>query len=99
MAQADIIVSAHSCLGDDNKSVDDQPQETWLDRVHTSGQILLLLIACLLILFSILIAGFESGILVGTLVAVAWFFLAIGWWIVYRLLCYVVSPRSESHTP
>ena len=86
-------------MRNDDKTVDSQPQETWLDHVHTSGQILLLLIACFLTLFSILNAGIESGMLLGTLVAVAWLFLAIGWWVVYRLLCYAVSPRSESRTP
>ena len=79
--------------------MDGQLQETWLDHAHTSGQILLLLLACLLVLFSILSSGIESGTLVGTLVAFAWCFLAIGWWGVYRLLCYVISPRNESHTP
>lgn len=82
-------------MRDDDKTVDGQPQDTWLDHAHTSGQILLLLIACLFILFSILSSGLESGILVGTLVAVAWLFLAIGWWIVYRLLCYIIKDRPR----
>ena len=81
----------HSCMRDDDKAVDSQPQETWLDHVHTSGQILLLLTACIFILLSILNAGIESGMLVGILVAGAWCFLAIGCCIVYRVLCYVVS--------
>ena len=99
MVQTDIIVSMHSCMRDDDKTVDDQPQETWLDHVHTSGQILLLLITCFFVLFSILSSGIESGTLVGTLVALAWCFLAIGWWLVYRLLYAVISPRSESPPP
>ncbi len=82
-------------MRDDDKTTDGQPQETWLDHVHTSGQILLLLIACLFILFSILSSGLESGILVGTLVAIAWLFLAMGWWIVHRLLCYIVKDRPR----
>ena len=77
---------------------EEQRSETWLDHAHTSGQILLLLLTCLFILFSILDAGLESGTLVGMIAALAWFFLSIGWWLVYRLLGYVISPRRESHT-
>ncbi len=82
-----------------DKNAGSQEQTTWLDHVYTSGQILLLILACFIILFSILAAGFESGTLVGTLVSVAWLFLSIGWWIVYRLLCYALPSESRARTP
>ena len=93
------MLSVQSDMRDDNTAMGSEPRETWLDHVHTSGQIFLLIAACFLVLLSILIAGIESGILVGTLIAMAWFFVAIGWWIVYRVLCYIVFGRNESRAP
>ena len=96
--ETDTIAHMHSHARDAGKNAGDQPQEIWLDHLHTSGQIFLLLIACLLIFFLILIAGVESGILSGTLVLSIWFLLAVGWWIIYRLLYRVIAPRNQSHT-
>ncbi|MBQ26550.1 MAG: hypothetical protein CMH81_00180 [Nitrospiraceae bacterium] len=94
-----MIISGNSLMRNSDKTTNGQAQETWLDHAHTSGQILLLLLTCFIVLFSIFTAGVESGILIGTILAIAWLFLSIGWWVIYRLLYYVLSPRSRSHTP
>jgi len=69
---------------------------TWLDRVHTSGQIFLLTIACLLVLLSTFDSGIQSGMLVGTVIAIGWFILGITWWLLYRLVLYIKPPRTKS---
>ena len=77
-------------MGEDEHTVEQTPNETWLDHAHTSAQIMSIIITCLIIFLAFSIAGTESGMVVGTLVIAGWFFVAIAWWVVYRLIGYVL---------